>query len=72
MKRKTSQLETSRKQETSQLEASGKRVSGMDTSFVIREFVLMLVGLVLGFGFGVCFWFLVFGFGFGVGCLVGC
>ena len=58
------------KRKTSQLEASGKRVSGMDTSFVIREFVLMLVGLVLGFAFG--FWFLVFGFGFGVGCLVGC
>ena len=47
------------------LEASGKRGSGMDTSFVSCEFVLMFGGvfrlglglrLGLGFGVGVCFW----------------
>ena len=49
----------SRLRETSKLEASGKRDSGMDTSFVICEFALMFGGFAFGFGFG-----LGFGLGF--------
>jgi hypothetical protein len=50
-----------------------ERVSGMDTSFVICEFVLMFggvfgLGFRLGIGFGFGFGFgLGFGFGFGFG-----